>query len=69
MIDGQAEVVEIDALSEQRAGRFAQRSGFYPRASATPHRWFRICPRRIQAWREADELAGRDLMNDGRSLT
>ncbi|MDA8357312.1 MAG: pyridoxamine 5'-phosphate oxidase family protein [Actinomycetota bacterium] len=65
MIDGGVEVVEIDALAEQRADRFAQRSGFDPRASATPYRWFRISPRRIQAWREANELAGRDLMDDG----
>ena len=69
MIDGGVDVVEIDALAEQRADRFAQRSGFDPRASATPYRWFRISPRRIQAWREANELAGRDLMDDGDWLT
>jgi hypothetical protein len=57
MIDGGVEVVEIDALAEQRADRFAQRSGFDPRASARPYRWFCISPRRIQAWREANELA------------
>jgi hypothetical protein len=65
MIDGQVEVVEIDALAEQRAEHFAQRSGFDPRALATPCRWFCISPRRIQAWREANELAGRDVMDDG----
>jgi nitroimidazol reductase NimA-like FMN-containing flavoprotein (pyridoxamine 5'-phosphate oxidase superfamily) len=42
MIDGQVEVVEIDALAEQRADRFAKRSGFDPRGLATPYRWFRI---------------------------
>jgi hypothetical protein len=36
-----------------------------PRALATPYRWFRIVPRRMQAWREEDELAGRELMRDG----
>jgi hypothetical protein len=35
---------------------------------AAPYRWFRITPRRIQAWREANELAGRTLMRDGRWL-
>jgi hypothetical protein len=49
MIDGQVDVVEIDSLAEQRAERFAQRSGFDPRALATPYRWFCISPRRIQA--------------------
>jgi hypothetical protein len=43
-------------------------SMFDPRAPATPYRWFRICPRRIQAWREVNELPDRELMRDGRWL-
>ncbi|GAA3050451.1 hypothetical protein [Streptomyces glomeratus] len=35
---------------------------------ATPYRWFRIFPRRIQAWREVNEMSGRELMRDGRWL-
>jgi hypothetical protein len=31
-------------------------------------RWFRISPRRIQAWREVNELPDRELMRDGRWL-
>jgi hypothetical protein len=50
------------------ARRFAARTGFDPRALATPHRWFRTSPRRIQAWREVNELPGRDLTRDGRRL-
>jgi hypothetical protein len=65
MIEGEVEVLEIDALPEERAERFAARAGFDPRALATPYRWFRISPRRIQAWREVDELRDRDLMRDG----
>jgi hypothetical protein len=42
--------------------------GFDPRALATPYRWFRISPRRIQAWREMNELPDRELMRDGRRL-
>ena len=68
MIEGHVEVLELDALSRERGDRFAARTGFDPRALATPYRWFRIIPRRIQAWREADELAGRLLMRDGRWL-
>ena len=37
-------------------------------ALATPHRWFRISPHRIQAWREVNELPDRELMRDGRWL-
>jgi hypothetical protein len=68
MIDGEVEVLEIDALPQQRGDRFAARTGFDPRAQATPYRWFCISPRRIQAWREVNELPDRELMRDGRWL-
>ncbi|GLW63674.1 hypothetical protein Arub01_19180 [Actinomadura rubrobrunea] len=68
MIEGEVEVLEIDALPRDRGDRFAARTGFDPRALATPYRWFRVVPRRIQAWREENELAGRELMRDGRWL-
>ncbi|HLL68749.1 MAG TPA: pyridoxamine 5'-phosphate oxidase family protein [Micromonosporaceae bacterium] len=68
MIDGDVEVIEIDVLPPELGDRFAVRTGFDPRALATPYRWFRISPRRIQAWREVNELPGRDLMRDGRWL-
>ena len=65
MIDGEVEVVPIGALSQERGDRFAARTGFDPRTSAGSYRWFRVSPRRIQAWREVDELAERELMRDG----
>jgi general stress protein 26 len=68
MIEGKVEVIEIDALAQEQGDRFAARSGFDPRALSTPYRWFRITPRRIQAWREANELSNRQLMRDGRWL-
>jgi hypothetical protein len=68
MIEGDVEVLEIDALPKEQGDRFAARSGFDPRALTTPYRWFRISPRRIQAWREVDELPGRELMRAGRWL-
>ena len=68
MIEGAVEVLEIDALPRELGDRFAARAGFDPRALATPYRWFRILPRRIQAWREVDELPDRELMRDGRWL-
>jgi hypothetical protein len=43
-------------------------TGFDPRGLATPYRWFRISSRRIQAWREVNELPDRELMGDGRWL-
>jgi hypothetical protein len=68
MIEGEVEVLEMDALPQERGDRFAARSGFDPRALGTSYRWFSISPRRIQAWREVDELPDRELMRAGRWL-
>ena len=68
MIEGEVEVLEIDALPQERGDRFVARTGFDPRAEAAPYCWFRICPRCIQAWREVNELSDRELMRDGRWL-
>ena len=68
MIEGDVEVLEIGALPREQGDRFAERTGFDPRKLATPYRWFRVSPRRIQAWREVNELPGRELMRDGRWL-
>ncbi len=68
MIDGDVEVLEIDTLPRDLGDRFAARAGFDPRTLTTPYRWFRISPRRIQAWREVDELPDRELMRAGRWL-
>ncbi|MDV5147216.1 pyridoxamine 5'-phosphate oxidase family protein [Streptomyces sp. SBC-4] len=65
MIDGTVEVLEIDALPRDRGDRFAERTGFDPRAQTAPYRWFRITPHRVQAWREANELPGRELLRAG----
>jgi hypothetical protein len=40
MIDGEIEILEIDALPRQPAERFAARSGFDPRAESGQYRWF-----------------------------
>ncbi|PZG07136.1 pyridoxamine 5'-phosphate oxidase [Micromonospora craterilacus] len=68
MIEGEVDVLDIDALPTEQGDRFAARTGFDPRTLATPYRWFRIIPRRIQAWREVNEMTGRELMRDGRWL-
>jgi nitroimidazol reductase NimA-like FMN-containing flavoprotein (pyridoxamine 5'-phosphate oxidase superfamily) len=66
MVDAEAEV--LDAVTVERAERFAARTGFDPRASGPTYRWFAVRPRRVQAWREVDEMAGRELMREGRWL-
>lgn len=69
MLEGEVEVVALDELPGAEADRFATRTGFDPRSEGGSYAWFRVRPRRIQAWREADELAGRDLMSGGAWLT
>ena len=68
MIEGRVDVLAIDALPLPLGDRFAARTGFDPRSLTTPYHWFRITPHRIQAWREENELTGRELMRDGRWL-
>jgi hypothetical protein len=68
MIEGTVEVLEIDALPRERGDRFAAHTGFDPRALTTSYSWFRVAPRRVQAWREVNELPDRELMRDGRWL-
>ncbi len=69
MIEGEVEVLGIDELPRPAGDRFARRTGFDPRAEATPYCWFRVRPSRVQAWREADELPDREIMRHGHWLT
>ncbi|MEU3888837.1 pyridoxamine 5'-phosphate oxidase family protein [Streptomyces sp. NPDC029041] len=68
MVEGAVETVQPGELTEQDAELFAAKTGFDPRRLATPYLYFRVVPQRVQAWREADELDGRELMRDGRWL-
>ena len=54
-------------IPEEVGDAFAAKTGFDPR-QLNGYRYFRVRPERLQAWREANELAGRDLMGDGRWL-
>ena len=67
MIEGEVEVLEIDALPQQRVTG-SPRAPARPTCAGHPYHWFRISPRRIQAWREVSELPDRELMRDGRWL-
>jgi len=66
LVEGTVEaVLAPEDIPGDLGERFAAKTGFDPRAEGTPFRYFRIRPRRIQAWREVNELDGRDLMRDG----
>ncbi len=71
-LGGTRDVVIIEATVTREIGppqevgdAFAAKAGFDPRPYKQPYAYFRITPHRIQAWREANELTGRDLMRDG----
>ena len=68
MIEGDVEVLEIDALPREQGDHVRRAQRLRPARADRPYRWFRVTPRRIQAWREVDELTDRELMRDGRWL-
>lgn len=68
LVDGAATAREVADVPSAEADAFASKAGFDPRQLATEYLYFRVQPRQVQAWREADELDGRDLMRDGRWL-
>lgn len=65
LINGTAEAILPGDLPQSIADAFAAKAGFDPRNNAETYRYFRITPQRIRAWREENELAGRDVMRDG----
>src|SRR5436190_752778 len=61
LIEGTARLVQP---STDVAEAFARKAGFDPRI-LEDYAYFEIEPSRLQAWREANELEGRELMRDG----
>jgi hypothetical protein len=72
-LDGLRDVVLIDAdvafvaagdLDQAVADAYAAHAGWDPRADATST-WLVATPTRIRAWREVNELPGREIMRGG----
>ncbi|MET8131711.1 pyridoxamine 5'-phosphate oxidase family protein [Streptomyces sp. NPDC006290] len=68
MIDGTVRTLEAGELPDGTGDAFATRTGFDPRQLTTHYQYFSVTPQRVQAWREANEISGRDLMRDGEWL-
>ena len=66
-IAARAARLEADEVTGAFGDAFADRTGFDPRG-LDGYGFFRVDPIRIRAWREEDELAGRDIMREGRWL-
>lgn len=67
LVDADVEV--SDTVPGEVGDAFAAATGFDPRAEPQDYLWFRARLRTVQAWREANELAGRTLLRDGSWLT
>lgn len=69
LIEGTVQAETAAAEVPAEAGdAFAAKTGFDPR-ELTGYAYFRIRPERLQAWREANELPGRDLIRGGDWVT
>jgi hypothetical protein len=67
LIEGTARAFLAADLEPELLDAFAKKTGFDPR-DQPGYRYFRLTPQRIQAWREVNELPGRDLMREGEWL-
>ena len=65
LIEGTVRALPATELPAEVGDAFAAKTGFDPRELTTPYHYFRIDPQRLQAWRESNELTGRDLMRGG----
>jgi hypothetical protein len=61
-LDSTVPVAEAPA---ELAGGYAAQSDWDPRQAPDGYVYLVLRPRRVQAWREVDEIAGRTLMRDG----
>jgi nitroimidazol reductase NimA-like FMN-containing flavoprotein (pyridoxamine 5'-phosphate oxidase superfamily) len=66
LVEGTAEATPAAEIPAEIGDAFAAKAGFDPREETGPYHYFRITPVRLQAWREANELKGRDLIRDGK---
>ena len=66
VIEGTVSALAATEIPSEVGDAFAAKAGFDPRGLSGSYLYFRIHPQRVQAWREANELQGRELMRGGR---
>lgn len=67
IIEGPVEAIPIGTKTRLEDAH-AQTTGFDPRTLAEQYVYLQITPQNIQAWREANELEGRQVMRRGEWL-
>ena len=69
MIDAELDtMVAVEDAPPETVETYLRQSDWDPREGNGSYVFLRIVPRRIQVWREANELQGRTIMRDGRWL-
>ncbi len=68
IVHGVVRTYKASTVPAEVAEGFAARHSWDPRKETKPYGFYRVTPQRIQAWREENELKGRDLMVDGEWL-
>jgi general stress protein 26 len=64
LIEGDAKIVPPDKVEPVVTDAYATHAGWDPRTDPGTA-WVVVTPVRIRSWREANELAGREIMRDG----
>jgi len=65
LVEGPIEIVATARIAADIATAFKAAAGFDPHQSAQDYVYILLAPRQIRAWREENELAGREIMRDG----
>jgi hypothetical protein len=58
-------VIDVDTAPHSLADAYADQADWDPREAGGGYAYIVLAPERIQAWREANEIAGRTLMRHG----
>lgn len=69
MIDARLERAVPVAAAAELAERYVQQADWDPRTGGDSYQFLVLRPERVQAWREANEIAGRTFMQDGTWLS
>jgi hypothetical protein len=65
LVEGAVRLVAAGEVDPVVGDAFAAKSGFDPRVLRSPYVYAFVRPTLLQAWREENELADRDLVRDG----
>ncbi|HEY8598719.1 MAG TPA: hypothetical protein VIL85_09830 [Thermomicrobiales bacterium] len=68
LVEGPIEIIDSAAIAADIAAAFKAAAGFDPHQSTQNYVYILLTPHRIRAWREENELAGREIMRDGQWL-